>query len=136
MKTMPMTQTAIVDYLKRELPVLLAVYAFGSRVRGVATSESDLDLAVLAECPLEPLRLWDIAQDLASLLELEVDLIDLRRASTVLQYQVVTTGQCWWAVDAQAALFECFVLSEKTALDEARAARLADIGRSGTVYGG
>ena len=52
-----------------------------------------------------------------------------------MQYQIITTGQRWWALDAQAALFEAAVLSEKTALDAARAGLLADIQQRGTVYG-
>lgn len=37
-------------------------------------------------------------------------------------------------LDLQAGLFECYVLSEKTALDAARAGLLQDIAKSGTVY--
>ena len=52
-----------------------------------------------------------------------------------MQYQVITTGTCLWTVGLPVGLFECFVLSEKTALDEARAPLLADIQARGTVYG-
>ena len=54
---------------------------------------------------------WDVAQ-LAIALGCDVDLLDLR-AGTVMQYQVITTGQCLWAQQPAAGLFECFVLSEK-----------------------
>jgi hypothetical protein len=53
-----------------------------------------------------------------------------------MQYQIITTGQRWWARDAQAALFESAILSEKTALDMARAGLLTDIQERGSVYGG
>jgi hypothetical protein len=62
-------------------------------------------------------------------------LLDLRAASTVMQHQVITGGQRWWAKDAQAALFEAAMLSEKTALDTARAGLLEDIQKEGKVYG-
>jgi len=58
----------------------------------------------------------------------------LRAASTVMQYQVITTGRRLWSAGLQADLFECFVLSEKTALDEARAPLLADIAATGRIY--
>lgn len=61
--------------------------------------------------------------------------LDLRAASTVMQYQVITTGQCLWSVGLAAGLFETYVLSEKTALDEARAPLMADIQRTGKIYG-
>ena len=52
-----------------------------------------------------------------------------------MQYQVITRGECWWARDAQAALYEAVILSEKTALDTARAGLMNDIRQTGTVYG-
>ena len=73
----------------------------------------------------EPLVLWALAGDLEDVAGCPVDLLDLRAASTVMQYQVITTGQRWWASDAQAALFEAAILSEKTELDTARAGSLS-----------
>lgn len=130
-----MNRTAILQTLQDRLPNLLAVYAFGSRIQGNARPDSDLDLAVLVAGYAEPLELWNLSGDLADLAGCPVDLLDLRAASTVMQYQIITTGQRWWAKDAQAALFEAAILSEKTTLDSARAGLLADIGKEGTVYG-
>jgi predicted nucleotidyltransferase len=113
----------------------LAVYAFGSRIQGTAQAESDLDLAVLVEGYADPVLLWTLASELADLAGCPVDLLDLRAASTVMQYQIITTGECWWAKDVRAALFEAAILSEKTELDTARAGLLADIQRDGRVYG-
>ena len=52
-----------------------------------------------------------------------------------MQYQVITTGQTLWSDGLQTGLFECFVLSEKTALDTARAGLLADIYTTGVIHG-
>ena len=123
------------ESLHQRWPDLLAVYLFGSMATGQAGPESDVDLALLLPGRAEPLALWEAAQALALLLGREVDLLDLRVASTVMQYQIVTTGQRLWARDAQAALYESFILSEKTALDTARAGLLNDIQQSGRVYG-
>ena len=79
--------------------------------------------------------MWALSGDLADLAGCPVDLLDLRAASTVMQHQIITTGQRWWAKDAQAALYEAAILSEKTALDTARAGLLGDIEKRGTVYG-
>lgn len=130
-----MNRDAIVHALRARVPKLLAIYAFGSRIDGTARPQSDLDLAVLVAGYAEPLALFDLAGELADSAGCVVDLLDLRAASTVMQYQIITTGQRWWALDAQAALFEAAVLSEKTALDAARAGLLADIQQRGTVYG-
>jgi predicted nucleotidyltransferase len=111
------------------------VYVFGSQVTGEAGSESDLDVAVLSAGVVEPLLLWQLSGELADIVGVPVDLLDLRAASTVMQYQVLTTGRRLWSGNVQAGLFESYVLSEKTALDTARAELLADIQKEGKVYG-
>lgn len=126
---------AIVSMLRDRLPGMLAVYAFGSRLQGTAGPDSDLDLAVLVAGYADPQELWELAGDLEEVAGCPVDLLDLRAASTVMQYQIITTGQRWWRYDVQADLFEAAVLSEKTELDSARAGLLADIGQRGSVYG-
>ncbi|MDN3223056.1 type VII toxin-antitoxin system MntA family adenylyltransferase antitoxin [Pseudomonas nunensis] len=121
--------------LQDRLPDLLAVYVFGSQMTGDAGAESDLDVAVLSSGLVEPLTLWRLSGELADIVGVPVDLLDLRAASTVMQYQVLTTGRRLWSKDSQAGLFESFILSEKTALDTARAGLLADIQKEGKVYG-
>lgn len=130
-----MNRDAIVQTLQTRVPDLLAIYAFGSQIQGTAGPDSDLDLAVLVAGYAEPLELWQLTGDLADMAGCPVDLLDLRAASTVMQYQIITTGQRWWSKDAQPALFEAAVLSEKTALDSARAGLLADIREQGSIYG-
>lgn len=124
---MPIARAPILQLLQTSLPGLLAVHAFGSRISGQATATSDLDLAVLVAGYADPLQLWQLSSALAELAGCEVDLLDLRAASTVMQYQILSTGERWWAADVQADLFEAAILSEKTALDAAHAGPLDDI---------
>jgi predicted nucleotidyltransferase len=131
-----MNADPFIQILQKRVPELLAIYAFGSRVRGSAGAESDLDLAILVAGYADPLALFYLSGELAELAGCPVDLLDLRAASTVMQYQIITTGVRWWTRDLQAALFETAILSEKTALDSARAGLLDDIQRRGSVYGG
>ena len=128
-------QGPIVAAIRARFTNAMAVYAFGSQVQGTAGSESDLDLAVLVPGYADPLALWDVAGKLADVVGCSVDLLDLRSASTVMQYQVITTGKRLWSVGLPTGLFETFVLSEKTALDEARAPLMADIQRTGKIHG-
>ena len=130
-----MKRDALIHSLQIRIPDLLAIYAFGSRIQGTARLDSDLDLAVLVAGYTDSLILFEVANELADVAGYAVDLLDLRAASTVMQYQIITTGERWWTLDMQAALFEAFILSEKTALDVARAGLLADIRQRGTVYG-
>ena len=130
-----MNYQGIVDHLREAVSSLSAVYVFGSQVTGHATAESDLDVALLTDDDLSAEELWDLSSSVASLVKCDVDLLDLRSASTVMQYRVITTGKRLWSKDSQAALYESFILSQKTALDEARAGLLQDIQKTGTVYG-
>jgi uncharacterized protein len=131
----PETEKLICDLLLQALPNTLGIYTFGSRAQGTANAESDLDLAVLVAGYAEPLQLWELANQLANQLHYEVDLLDLRAASTVMQYQVITTGKRLWEKDIQTDLFEVYVLSEKSELDEARTLLLQQIKQEGTIYG-
>lgn len=132
---MTINRSAIIEILQARLPGLMAIYAFGSRIQGTAQANSDLDLAVLVAGYADVVTLFDLANQLADIAACPVDLLDFRAASTVMQYQIITTGERWWAQNAQAALYEAAVLSEKTELDTARAGLLADIGATGRVYG-
>ncbi|WP_087145225.1 type VII toxin-antitoxin system MntA family adenylyltransferase antitoxin [Crenothrix polyspora] len=126
----------VVTQLRSALPDVMAIYAFGSRIQGVARASSDLDLAVLTPGYTDPLLLWQLSGDLAEQVQCDIDLLDLRAASTVMQYQIIITGRLLWGDKLAVGLFECFVLSEKTALNTARADLLADIVKKGKIYGG
>lgn len=126
---------AVLQMLQQRFPDALAFYLFGSQATGQAGADSDVDLAVLLPGYADAQQLWDAATELAKLLDRHVDLLDLRAASTVMQHQVLTTGQRLWGDALAAGLFECFVLTEKLHLDEARAGLLRDIAERGSIHG-
>jgi uncharacterized protein len=130
-----MNSSHLANIIRERVGGLLAIYAFGSRIQGTAGPASDLDLAVLVAGYVDPLTLFDLSGELADVAGCPVDLLDLRAASTIMQYQVITTGERWWARDHQAGVFEAAILSEKTALDAARAGLLTEIRERGRVYG-
>src|SRR5690606_1962741 len=125
----------ILQLLQQRLPNLMAVYAFGSQIAGTADKNSDLDLAVLVAGYADVIELWDISSDIAELANCEVDLLDFRAASTVMQYQILTTGERLSATDYNVDIYEAAVLSEMTRLNEGRTGLLGDIREQGTVYG-
>ena len=131
----PEAETLVCTELQKAFPNALGIYAFGSRVQGTANAQSDLDLAVLVAGYADTLQLFEMANQLADKLGYEVDLLDLRAASTVMQHQVITTGRRLWAKDVQADLFDVFVLNEKLDFDELRAEQLNEIRETGRIYG-
>lgn len=133
-----MNYQPLIHHLKNRLPGLLGVYAFGSRVVSggqTARLDSDLDMAVLVAGYADPLVLFELSGELSDLTHCPVDLLDLRAASTVMQHQILTTGERLWAKDVHAGLFEAAMLTEKLHLDESRQALMQDIQARGAVYG-
>lgn len=129
------SESDIVTAIRSNLPDVQAIILFGSRVDGLQRPGSDLDLAVLLPRRADPVRLWEVGEALARRLDIDVDLIDLRGANTVMQSQIVTTGRRLFATGQEADLYEMFVLGEMTSLNEARAPLIADIQREGRVHG-
>ena len=127
--------TPAITYLQQHVPSLLAISVFGSQAQHTATQSSDLDLAILMAGKMDTLQLWQLSTELAKQFHMDVDLLDLRAASTVMQYQIIMQGQCLWQQDAQGDLYECFILREKLELDAGRAGLLEDIQARGSVYG-
>jgi uncharacterized protein len=77
------------------------LWLFGSEAKGTARPGSDLDLAALFLRSPTPRERFDAILDLGSLLDREVDLIDLDRTSPILAMQVLRYGRL--LVDRNAA---------------------------------
>lgn len=131
-----MNDSALIDHIRKSVPNLIALYCFGSQVKGSVRPDSDIDLAVLASDPIPSLRRFELAQELAVQLHRDVDLVDLRSASTVMRMQVISTGTCLDAPDEPARReFEMYAYSDYARLNEERRDILKRIAESGVVYG-
>lgn len=126
----------LVAMLRKEMPQLLAVYCFGSAVTGEIRDGSDLDVAILNEGVLPGTALFDLAQELAVAFSRDVDLIELRTASTVFRATVVSTGKRVYCADRLACdAFEDLALSSYARLNEERRGILGDIKERGRIHG-
>ena len=125
-----------VDLLRDQIPRLVLVTLYGSHARGDAGPESDVDLAVLADGPIDLWTLLGLQVDVATLLGIDVDLVDLWSADDVLRVQVIEHGRVLYERDAdERARFEMHALSRYVHLNEERRAILEDVARRGSVYG-
>ena len=87
----------IVQLVNQRMPSSQGIYVFGSFVQGQVTDESDVDVGLL----LPPLlaKEWTLSESLDLQIELEqllgrkVDLVNMRMASTVLQFEIINTGK-------------------------------------------
>lgn len=126
----------LVQMICTEIPEVLAIYLFGSHSLGLQHADSDIDLAILPKKKLSETEVWTLAQALAAKHSRDVDLIDLKQASTVMRMQVISKGQRLYCSDEESCeVFEDFVFSDYAHLNEERAGILQDIAQRGTVYG-
>jgi predicted nucleotidyltransferase len=132
----PEDATAVAE-ICAALPHTIAIYRFGSSVNGTPGPESDLDLAVLPEAPLDPRVRFDLQERLAMALRQPIDLVDLRAASPVMAIQVIANGLLLYDGDsAVRGDFEDAVYGAYARLNEERRGILDRIAAEGTVYGG
>ena len=131
-----MNDAEVIRIIRRAIPEAIVVYRFGSTVGGTTHAASDVDLAVLARCPLDPVRRFDLQEQLARVVRRNVDLVDLRSASTVMRMQVITKGIVLAVFDAaEKECFETYAYADYARLNEERKAILEQVERDRTVYG-
>ena len=112
------------------------IYIFGSFARNEIRKDSDIDIAFLTNQNIDEYECFMKAQEIADNIKIEVDLIDLRKASTVFIAQVVGTGNVIYCKDKIAkAYFEMRAFKEYALLNEERKVVLDRIKESGSVYG-
>ncbi len=129
----------IIDIILKHHPQAQAIYLFGSYATEDAWPQSDVDIAVLLPPDrAKGLDLFDLITtqtELASALHKPVDLLNLRRVSTVFKKEVVMADRRIYTADEYAAEeFEMLVLSFYQKLNEERAGVLAEGLRSGRFY--
>ncbi|MBB6175703.1 putative nucleotidyltransferase [Anoxybacillus tengchongensis] len=117
------------------------IYLFGSVATRHVRYDSDIDIAFLSDKRSSDKRSLDhyerfmLAQQLAERLQRDVDLIDLKQASTVFQAQIVHSGKVIYCANEQKrAEYEWRVLKMYAKLNEEREEILRNIVESGSVY--
>ena len=138
-KRLAVELTTIQDILLEHMPKLQALYLFGSRAAGRSLPNSDLDLALLLPparlTPGQSLRLVDLRARCEEAVHGRVDLIDLRAASTALQFEVLAQGLRILTQDIRATHeFEMLALSKYQRLNEERRGIMARFLQTGRAY--
>jgi predicted nucleotidyltransferase len=128
----------IIRSVLKHHPGVQAVYLFGTYATEDEGPESDVDIAVLLECKkakeLSSLALSELRFELESLLNRNIDLINLREVSTVLQKEIVAADRRIYQADKYAAdEFEMLTISYYQKLNEERAGIVKDAVASGRL---
>ncbi len=94
---------------------LLGAWLYGSRATGESRADSDVDIAVLCDAPLDPVALLDAGARLAARLGTAVDLVDLRRAGGLLRVEATHRGRPLVPPTTEADFFTAHALADHAA---------------------
>lgn len=130
---------AIVQIVLKHYPATEAIYLFGTYGTVNARAGSDVDIALLLPPPQAPVHDNFIStpchDELAEALGRSVDLLNLRRVSTVLQKEIIASGRLLYTGDPGAvAEFEMLTLSYYQKLNEERQEILESFEATGKAY--
>jgi len=131
-------QKQIIQTVLKHYPEVQAIYLFGTYGTDEQWTDSDVDIALLLKHQqaktVGTLAMSDLRFELERLLEKDVDLINLRRVSTVLQKEIVAADRRIYTADEYAAdEFEMLTISYYQKLNEERSEILKEIMTSGRV---
>ena len=125
----------IVDTLKLEIPELQALYLFGSQNDGTASMQSDVDIAYLSKSVLTSVERWELSNKLASLLSINVDLIELSQTNTIFRYQILSTAERIYGEGYEVESFETLAYSFYLRFQEERKPIVDAIMKNRSVFG-
>lgn len=127
-------ENEIRDRLLEIMPKLKAIYVFGSFAKGEANKDSDIDIGIISEDGLSPSATFDIAQQLAVLLNRDIDLLDIEQVPLVMQFQVISTGKnIYTKYPLELLEFETRITSMYQRFNEERKYIIDEIVNSGKV---
>lgn len=124
-----------IEVLLREVKPYV-IYLLGSASRNELREDSDIDIAYLTEEQIDDYDNFILAQNLWDVFKRDVDLINLKKSSTVFKAQVVGKGKIIYCSDnTKRQYFEMRAFKEYALLNEERECILRSIKERGSVYG-
>ncbi|CAA6808666.1 MAG: Nucleotidyltransferase [uncultured Sulfurovum sp.] len=125
----------IVNTLRYAIPTLQALYIFGSQNDGSATGQSDVDIAYLSAKTLTSVERWEVSQKLASMLSMDVDLIELSSTNTIFRYQILSTAERIYGDGYEVEKFETLAYGFYLRFREERQPIVDEIMKNKSVFG-
>jgi predicted nucleotidyltransferase len=126
----------LTDVIVTSVPDLIGIWLYGSVAKGVDTTESDLDIAVLAQKSLTFETRLSLTAALERQTNRDVDVVDLSTAPAVLRKEVIANGRRIHCADEHTCeIFEDFVFADYARLNEERAGILEDVFQRGSIHG-
>lgn len=134
-------RTFHIDNLHKVVELLIqkldpyVIYLFGSAAKGETRDDSDMDFAFYSSIEIEPFALHLVKQEISEVLNRDVDLVDMKKVSTVFNAQIISSGYSVYCSDSLIkANMEIKILKEYALLNEERAEIIQNIRKSGKIY--
>lgn len=87
-------QKIIIKQLHNEIKDIELIVLFGSASNGdYIQYKSDIDIAFLSSSTVSNLQCWETQEKLASLLNSDIDLVDLRNSDDVFRFEITSKGK-------------------------------------------
>ena len=129
-------ESQLVGFVCEKLPLIEAIYLYGSAVTEMFNSESDVDIALLIQKPLTAEDALFLKGQLELFLRRDVDLLDMRRTSVEMAFSVLKSSIKLFERDTlTVGLYETAIMSMWADLQIDRREIIEDIEKRGSVYG-
>lgn len=114
-----------------------AIILFGSFARKTQNSESDIDIAFLADKMLPKKNVYSIKQKLEDIVNRDVDLIDLNsNIGDGFKYEIIINGKLLYCEnEIEFDLYKIKVMREYQETNEGRQMVIDRIKKGGSIYG-
>ena len=134
-----MGSDSLVKHIVKRLPQTQAIYFFGSSGTDEERPDSDIDIAVLLphleSKALDVLAFHELKFELAVMAGKDVDLLNLRAVSTVMQIEVISANRRVYTADEYAAdEFEMVTCTLYQRLNEERREIVDEFLKTGRAY--
>lgn len=114
-------------------PVFIVI--FGSAAKGMLREDSDVDIAFLSDESYSEYEVFNISQELGAILGRDIDLIDIKKASTVFKVQILGNGKIIYSKDdIKTKTFHMEAYREYCMLNEDRKEILDKVRERGAIY--
>lgn len=111
----------IVKKIKSKIDAVEIIYIFGSYAEETATEKSDVDIAFYSLKDYSQYEIFLLAQEISAEIKKDVDLVQLKKSSTVFQKEVVSKGIVIFEKNKiEREKFENLVLKKYMRLNEER----------------
>lgn len=129
------TDTQLIADLRAVVPQASAAWLYGSAARNALRPDSDIDVAILLPQAMTFAQKWDWTDRLGTLWKRDVDVVDFRSVSCVLQNEVLQRGRRLFADDPfKTCLIELHAASQYREHNERYAQDFERIARTGKVF--